>query len=261
MDFDTLYFTSVYAHKDLLLCGTTWKIKCQIPGMNNDTYNVQNNQHASIINRTIPPSHDEIHKYDRCHYYQYRNNSRNRVKCSKWNWQKENVLLSTIITLAMAVAVAFSQTFYVFVILEFMIGAAHHGGFMICCVMTKVNKKKIPSRMIDEKTLENPKTANVYHLFSTLEMTKRTIILLWNWIVIAMVYYGVTMHTGGNIGGNFYLNFFILAIVEVPAKLLVMATLNRAGRKRSIVSVWLLEVLLVCVQYLQLYMEVMNCNH
>ena len=47
-----------------------------------------------------------------------------------------------------------------------------------------------------------------------------------------MVYYGVTMHTGGNIGGNFYLNFFILAIVEVPAKLLVMATLNRAGRKK-----------------------------
>lgn len=51
-------------------------------------------------------------------------------------------------------------------------------------------------------------------------------------IVIAMVYYGVTMHTGGNIGGNFYLNYFILGIVEIPAKLFVMATLNRAGRKK-----------------------------
>ncbi|XP_071134009.1 organic cation transporter protein-like [Mytilus edulis] len=337
--------------------------RCQIPGLNNDTYNVQNNQHSSIINRTIPPSHDEIHKYDRCHYYQYRNNTRDMVKCSKWVYdtntfhetftskmnfvcddaiktshaqmifyggvlvgdisfgilsdkigRKKTFLLSTIITLVMAVGVAFSQSFLVFVILEFMIGAAHHGGFMICCVMSleyvgpskrvltgipihiffafgimyialmgyllrnwfyvqlavgapfvvflfywwmipessrwllsqgkyddaekiiqriaKVNKKKIPSRIIDEKTLQTPKTANVYHLFSTLEMTKRTIILLWNWIVIAMVYYGVTMHTGGNIGGNFYLNFFILAIVEVPAKLLVMATLNRAGRKK-----------------------------
>ena len=46
-----------------------------------------------------------------------------------------------------------------------------------------------------------------------------------------MVYYGVTMHTG-NIGGNFYLNFFILGLVEIPAKLFVMATLHRSGRKR-----------------------------
>ena len=46
-----------------------------------------------------------------------------------------------------------------------------------------------------------------------------------------MVYYGVTMHTG-NIGGDFYLNFFILAVVEVPAKLMVIATINRTGRKK-----------------------------
>ena len=45
----------------------------------------------------------------------------------------------------------------------------------------KVNNKKIPSRIIYEQTQDTPKTANVYHLFSTLEMTKRTIILLWNW--------------------------------------------------------------------------------
>jgi hypothetical protein len=46
-----------------------------------------------------------------------------------------------------------------------------------------------------------------------------------------MVYYGITMHTG-NIGGNFYLNFFILGVVDIPAKLFVMATINRSGRKR-----------------------------
>ena len=46
-----------------------------------------------------------------------------------------------------------------------------------------------------------------------------------------MVYYGVTMHTG-NIGGNFYLNFFILGVVDIPAKLFIMATINRSVRKR-----------------------------
>jgi hypothetical protein len=43
--------------------------------------------------------------------------------------------------------------------------------------IAKVNKKKIPSRIIDEKTLETPKAANVYHLFSTFAMIKRTLIL------------------------------------------------------------------------------------
>ena len=47
--------------------------------------------------------------------------------------------------------------------------------------IAEVNKKKIPSRIIDEKTLETPKAANVYHLFSTFTMTKRTLIILWNW--------------------------------------------------------------------------------
>jgi hypothetical protein len=46
-----------------------------------------------------------------------------------------------------------------------------------------------------------------------------------------MVYYGITMHTG-NIGGNIYFNFFILGVVDIPAKLFVMATINRSGKKR-----------------------------
>jgi hypothetical protein len=47
--------------------------------------------------------------------------------------------------------------------------------------IANVNKKKIPSRIIDEQTLETPKAAIVNHLFSTFTMTKRTLILLWNW--------------------------------------------------------------------------------
>jgi OCT family organic cation transporter-like MFS transporter 13 len=46
-----------------------------------------------------------------------------------------------------------------------------------------------------------------------------------------MDYYGVTMHVG-NIGGNFYLNQFILVIVEFPAKISTMVLLNRIGRRK-----------------------------
>ena len=50
-------------------------------------------------------------------------------------------------------------------------------------------------------------------------------------IVIAMDYYGVTMHIG-NLGGNFFLNQFILAAVEFPAKISSMLLLNRIGRRK-----------------------------
>ena len=46
-----------------------------------------------------------------------------------------------------------------------------------------------------------------------------------------MDYYGVTMHIG-NLGGNFFLNQFILAAVEFPAKISSMLLLNRIGRRK-----------------------------
>lgn len=50
-------------------------------------------------------------------------------------------------------------------------------------------------------------------------------------IAVALMYFGVTMHAG-NIGGNFYFNFFLNGIVEFPAILFVILTMDRIGRKR-----------------------------
>ena len=49
-------------------------------------------------------------------------------------------------------------------------------------------------------------------------------------IIVSMTYYGVTMYAG-NLGGNFYLNFFLLAVVEFPAKAFSIIFLDRLGRK------------------------------
>jgi hypothetical protein len=48
----------------------------------------------------------------------------------------------------MAVGVAFSPSFIVFVILEFFVGAAHHGGFMICCVLSTLEFTLILIRIV-----------------------------------------------------------------------------------------------------------------
>lgn len=45
-----------------------------------------------------------------------------------------------------------------------------------------------------------------------------------------MSYYGVVLNTA-NLGGDLYLNFVLLTVVEYPGKLLTMLLLDRVGRK------------------------------
>ena len=53
-----------------------------------------------------------------------------------------------------------------------------------------------------------------------------------------MCYYGVTMYAG-TIGGNFYFNFFLLALIEFPA-FVCIPMLDKIGRKYThIFFMWL----------------------
>ena len=47
-----------------------------------------------------------------------------------------------------------------------------------------------------------------------------------------MTYYGVTMNAG-NMGGSFFLNFFLMGLAEIPGVFIGMAILDRLGRRWS----------------------------
>ena len=47
-----------------------------------------------------------------------------------------------------------------------------------------------------------------------------------------MTYYGVTMNAG-NLGGDFYLNFFLMGLAEIPGCFLPIFFLDRLGRRWS----------------------------
>ena len=51
-------------------------------------------------------------------------------------------------------------------------------------------------------------------LVETPEMRKRTLNIFYSWLVVAMVYYGLSFNTK-NLGGNRYINSFISGFVEV----------------------------------------------
>merc|ERR1719477_263754 len=63
----------------------------------------------------------------------------------------------------------------------------------------------------------------------TPNMRKRTINIFFSWLVVAMVYYGLSFNTK-NIGGDIYVSNFISGFAEVVACVVIIPALSRYGR-------------------------------
>jgi len=69
----------------------------------------------------------------------------------------------------------------------------------------------------------------IVQLFRTPEMRKRTINIFFSWMVVAMVYYGLSFNTK-NIGGDIYVSNFISGFAEVVACVVIIPALAKFGR-------------------------------
>merc|ERR1712226_1519491 len=67
-------------------------------------------------------------------------------------------------------------------------------------------------------------------LVETPEMRKRTLNVFYSWLVVAMVYYGLSFNSK-NLGGDRYVNGFISGFVEVPAVVIIIPALAKFGRR------------------------------
>ncbi|CAL1544737.1 unnamed protein product, partial [Lymnaea stagnalis] len=120
----------------------------------------------------------------------------------------------------------------------------------------KVNKKEIPAWVLDElmpskkmkeeKTLMNGEDksdqeakkdglnqkGSLIDLFKSRVLFIRTAIIFFNWLIISMTFYGLNFNTGNLVAGSIFLNFFLAGLVEFPAHLLTLFTVDRLGRKK-----------------------------
>jgi len=69
----------------------------------------------------------------------------------------------------------------------------------------------------------------IFVLVKTPEMRKRTINIFFSWLIVAMVYYGLSLNSK-NLGGDRYVNGFLSGFVEVPAVVVIIPLLARLGR-------------------------------
>ncbi|CAG2257564.1 OCTN [Mytilus edulis] len=79
-----------------------------------------------------------------------------------------------------------------------------------------VNKTTFPDKMLDELTPDNRESGRVWLLFSDKTLACRTVIIFFNWMVVSMVFYGLSLNTG-ILYGDYYINFMLSVLVEYPA--------------------------------------------
>ncbi|XP_071956471.1 organic cation transporter protein-like [Antedon mediterranea] len=99
----------------------------------------------------------------------------------------------------------------------------------------KVNGKKLPDLIYDKHnfTVAEDESGTILDLFKTPNMRKKTLIMMYNWFVVACVYYGLSLSTS-TLGVNDYIAFWISGIVEIPACLLCMFVVDKFGRRWSL---------------------------
>lgn len=93
-----------------------------------------------------------------------------------------------------------------------------------------VNKVSLPENF-KEDCDPGTDTGKVWNLFRSRKLAIRTLVIFFNWIVIATVYYGLSLNTG-NLGGDFYLNFLLQGLSEFPAYVICLLLFDRLGRKK-----------------------------
>lgn len=97
--------------------------------------------------------------------------------------------------------------------------------------IAKGNNVTLTEKAFVNLEADSPPTGRVWHLFSNRVLLVRTLIIFFNWMVVSMGYYGLSLNTG-NLSGDFYLNFFLSGLVEFPAYTLCLVLLDRTGRKK-----------------------------
>lgn len=120
--------------------------------------------------------------------------------------------------------------------------------------IANMNGKAVPSdtskvlQSIMESELQAREKARKYtyrDIFKTLSMTKTNMVSFFWWLNLSMCYYGITFGVS-SLAGNVYLNIFLMAILEYPARLTTSFFNNRFGRKPTTFCFFLGSTIAAC---------------
>ncbi|XP_050441772.1 organic cation transporter protein-like [Adelges cooleyi] len=101
------------------------------------------------------------------------------------------------------------------------------------------NKRKLDSDF--EKSMNvpaeksNDNKANVFDLFRTPNLRKKTLAVFFNWTVCGLCFYGLAQYMG-EIGGNIFVNVASSGLIELPGAFLCIYLMEHFGRRNTLLS-------------------------
>jgi len=111
-------------------------------------------------------------------------------------------------------------------------------------MIKSLDEKKDTVEATPQATSFSEKFASAFEeirlLFATPQMRKRTFTVFITWLVIAMVYYGLSFNSK-NIGGDIYISMFINGLAEAIACLAIIPALARLGRVKIYTGTFILS--------------------
>ncbi|GFS07912.1 solute carrier family 22 member 21 [Elysia marginata] len=104
--------------------------------------------------------------------------------------------------------------------------------------MARLNGKPLPQTAMDtikeiaqdEKTSRKGKDYSYIDIFRTRATAQLTLIVAFKWVVLSMVFYGLSFAVT-SFAGDLYLNMFLMSVVELPAYFLTFVLIDRIGRR------------------------------
>nr|XP_053638114.1 solute carrier family 22 member 1-like [Cherax quadricarinatus] len=93
--------------------------------------------------------------------------------------------------------------------------------------------------LVNETRQETKIKKTVIDLLRTPVMRMRSLNMFFCWVVCTLVYYGLSSTTI-SLGGNIFVNFIAMMLVEIPSYVFTFLVLDRLGRKASLSFMFLL---------------------
>ncbi|CAK1585776.1 unnamed protein product [Parnassius mnemosyne] len=119
-----------------------------------------------------------------------------------------------------------------------------------------INKRKLSPETIKQLTEETPepskqtndptpahsaneKSSIMLQVLKSKVLMSRTCICSFWWMSVTFIYYGLSINSV-SLAGNSYVNYILTSLIEIPGYCLSIVTLDRFGRKRSIITAFFL---------------------
>lgn len=110
------------------------------------------------------------------------------------------------------------------------------------CLKVETNQKEVESQ---DKLL-----SVMRKIMTSKTIALRVLLCCYLWMTCSFTYYGLSINSVF-LAGNKYLNFMLVAFVEMPANLLCLMILDKFGRKKVLVAVYMLSAIFcMCLSFM-----------